>query len=242
MLQHGRASLGSEASDDVDHALGHASVNQRSNQVESRERGVLRGFNHACVAANQRGKKLPRRDGHGEVPRGNHGADTQGVPDRHRKLVWQFRGSGRPKHSPSLAGHVVRRVHSFLNVTAGFFQDFAHFPGHVARVVFFALCQYLGSGIDDLSPAGCGHQSPLQECLLRGVDGLVNIRFCGPLENPDYIAGVGWVAVLESFPRRGFDPFAIDKVVVNVGSVGCSCEDWAGESVGYLAPPANFPC
>jgi len=62
------------------------------------------------------------------------------------------------------------------------------------------------------------------------------------LENSYNVPRIGRVSVLEGLPGGGFDPFAIDEIVIDIRSVGRSCEDWAGESVGHLAPPANFPC
>jgi len=68
MLGERRSDFGAEAGDDVDDAFRDAGVGQRLNKVEGGERRVLRGLDHAGVAADYGGQDFPRGDGHGEVP------------------------------------------------------------------------------------------------------------------------------------------------------------------------------
>ena len=152
---------------------------------------------------------------HGVIMR----ADAQGLAHGHGKFVGQFGRRGRTKQPASFARHVISGVHRFLNVAAGFLQDFAHFAGHVAGVVFFALGQHLGGLKDDLGAARGGNQSPLHERSLRGVHGGIDIGLGGSLKDPDHVAGVGGIAIFEGLAGAGFDPFAVDEVLINVGPV-----------------------
>jgi hypothetical protein len=213
MLGERRADFGAEAGDDVDDAFRDAGVGQRLHQVEGGERSVLRGLDHAGVAADDGGQQLPRRDGHGEVPGRDHAADADGLADGHGEFVGEFGRHGRAEEAAAFAGVVVGGVDGFLHVAAGFFQHLAHFAGHVAGVVFFALDEDFGGAEDHFGATRSGNEAPLGIGALGGVDGGIHIGFVRALEDGDDFARVGGVAVFESLSAGGFDPFAVDEVL-----------------------------
>ncbi len=218
MLGERRADFRAEAGDDVHDALGNAGVDERFDEIEDGERRVLRGLDDAGVAGDERGEELPRRDGHGEVPWRDHGADADGLAHGHSELVGQFGGDGVAEHAAAFPGHEVSGVDGFLGVAARFFQDLAHLASHVARVVFLALFENLGGAIEHFGAARRGHETPFGEGAGGGVDGGVDVVLGGALEDADDFASVGGVEVLEGLSGAGRDPFTIDEVLINAGS------------------------
>ena len=114
------------------------------------------------------------------------------------------------------------------------FEHLAHFAGHVAGVLFFALDENFGGAENDFGAARSGNQTPFGEGALGGVDGGVHVGFGGFLEDADHVAGVGGIAVFERFSGRGFDPLAVDEILENFGwivaedgrgSQGVGCHD-----------------
>ena len=217
MLGERRADFGAESGDDVDDAFGQAGVGQRAHQIESGERSVLRGLDDAGVAADDGGQQLPRRNRHGEIPGRDHAADADGLAHGHGELVGHLRGHGGAEEAAAFAGVVVGGVDGFLHVAASFGEHLAHFAGHVAGVLFFALDQNFGGAENDLGAARSGNQTPLGEGALGGVDGGVHVGLGRFLEDADHVAGVGGIAVFESLSGRGFDPLAVDEVLEDSG-------------------------
>ena len=99
-------------------------------------------------------------------------------------------------------------------------------------MLFFALEKDLGCGKDHFGAAGSGHEAPLGEGPFGGIDGGVGVSLSGFLEDSHQIAGVGGIDVFKGLAGRGFDPFAVDKVAVNVGVGGASDGDGTGEGIG----------
>ena len=120
MLGDRRSDFRAESGHDVDDALRQARVGEGANQIESGERSVLRGLDHAGVAADDCWQQLPRRDRHREIPRRDHAADADRLADGHGELVRHLRGHGGPEQPASFAGVVVGGVDGFLHVAAGF--------------------------------------------------------------------------------------------------------------------------
>ena len=231
MLGERRPYLRAEAGHDVDDAFGKSGIDQRANQVEGRQRRVLRGLDDAGVAADDGGQQLPRGDRHGKIPGRDHAADADGLPHRHRELVGHFRGRGGTEHAAPFAGVVVSSVDGFLHVAAGLGEHFTHFAGHVAGMVLLALNQNLGGAEDDLRTARGGDEAPLGECSLGGSDGRVHVSLAGFLEDADYLAGVGGIAIFKRLSARGLDPLAVDEVLENP-SLGVAEGGWGGQSLG----------
>src|SRR5437764_1226524 len=59
----------------------------------------------------------------------------------------------------------------------------------------------------------------------------IHIRFAGLLKDADQIARVSRIAIFESLSGRGLHPFAINEVLVNLGSSAGSDHGGAGHSV-----------
>ena len=215
VLGQGRPDFGAESGHDVDHAFGYAGIGQRLHQVKGGEGRVLRRFNHAGVAADDGGQQLPRRNRHGKVPGRNHAADADRLAHGHGEFVGQLGRHGGAEHAAAFAGVVIGSVDSFLDVAARFFEDFAHFAGHVAGVLFFALDQDFGGAEDDLGAARGRNQAPLGEGAFGSVHRCVHVGLVRSLEDGDNFAGVGWVAIFEGLSGDGVDPFAVNEVLEN---------------------------
>ena len=218
MLGERRSDFGAEAGDDVHDAFGNAGVDERFNEIENRERRVLRRFDDAGVAGDERREELPRWNCHGEVPGRDHGADADGLADRHGEFVGQLRRNGVAEHASTFTSHEVSSVDGFLCVATRFFQDLAHLASHVARVVFLALFENLRGAVKHFGAAWRRNETPLGKGAGGGVDGGVDVVLRGALEDADDFAGVGGIEVLEGLSRAGRDPFTIDEVFINAGS------------------------
>ena len=103
------------------------------------------------------GKSFQTGDGHGEVPRRDEADDAYGHADAHGELVLQLGGRGLAEEAAAFAGDVEGLIDGFLHVAAGFGQHFAHFAGHVAGVLLFALLQKDAGADEDLGALGRGN-------------------------------------------------------------------------------------
>src|SRR3984957_5538580 len=99
---------GTEAGDNVDDAGWETGFRQRLDEVIGRERRIFSGLDDAGIARNERGKELPTRDGHGEVPRGDEADYPDGHTDRHGEFALQLRW-GRDAEQPSSPTRNVNR-------------------------------------------------------------------------------------------------------------------------------------
>ena len=133
------ASTWAIAANDVYDAGRDTGFGENLHEVIRRQWRVFSGLQHDRIAADERRRHFPRRDGHRKVPRRDHCADANGLADAHGKLIGQLRGSCLAEQPPPFARHVIRHINGFLHVAARFRQDFAHLAGHVLGVFFFAL-------------------------------------------------------------------------------------------------------
>ncbi len=168
----------------------------------------------AGVAGDERGKELPAGDGHGEVPRRDEADDAYGHADAHGELVLQLGRRGLAEETAAFAGDVKRFVDGFLHVAAGFGQHLAHFAGHVAGVLLFALLQQDAGAEQDFGALGCGNEAPGGKGFLCSGHGAVHIFSVGGREGADDVGVVGGVQVEDCFAARGRHPFAADQIVV----------------------------
>jgi hypothetical protein len=66
----------------------------------------------------------------------------------------------------------------------------------------------------DLAARPAPAWTPSRERLLRRLDGRVDVRRVGVLQQPDHVARVGRVDVLERASGAGRAPFTVDEVEV----------------------------
>ena len=196
----------------------HSRLGEDLNQVVSGKRRVRGGLEHHGVAANQRRHNLPRGDGHRKIPRRNHRANANGLPDAHGKFIAEFRRCGLAELPAALAGHVVGHVDCFLDVAASFDQDFAHLAGHVPGEVFLALQQHFGGAKQDFRALGSGYEPPPVVGLLGGIDRRIDVLFGRGGEHSNQLVGVGGVAIFKRLVAAGLHPLAVDVVFENLGN------------------------
>src|SRR5437868_5074186 len=89
-------------------------------------RDVFGGFEDARVSAEERGKHLPRRDGHRKVERRNDAGDTDRSTKAHRPLVPHLTRHGVTEEPTSFRRGVVRGVDAFLYVAARLGERLSH--------------------------------------------------------------------------------------------------------------------
>ena len=90
MLDQRRSRRRAGAADDVDHARRQARIDERLDEVVGGERRVGGGLDDAGVARDQRGKELPARNRHGEVPRRDEADHANRHAHAHGELVRQL--------------------------------------------------------------------------------------------------------------------------------------------------------
>src|SRR5260370_929112 len=101
-----------------------------------------------------------------------------------------------------------------------------------ASAFFFALNQNLGGLEDQLGATGRGDQAPPGEGALGCVHSGIHVGLAGFLEDANYVAGVGGIAVFESLSGGRLDPFAVDEVLVNLGRISVANRCRRGQSFG----------
>src|SRR6185503_2512748 len=136
------------------------------------------------------------------------------LSDAHGKLIRHLSRSSEAVQSSSFAGRVVSAIDSFLHITAGLFQDLAHFAGHVSSEAILIADQNLAEAKQNFGALGSWHAAPTVEGALRGIDGCVHIVAGGKLEATDDVFGVGRINVLKHFTGFTRDPLAANVVVV----------------------------
>ena len=83
-------------------------------------------------------------------------------------LLGKLGGHGGTKEAAAFSGVVVGGVDGLLDIAARFFEDLAHFAGHVAGVVFFALDENFGGAEDHLgAPWARGRDAILRRRVWR---------------------------------------------------------------------------
>jgi hypothetical protein len=187
-------------------------------EVHDGERRVRGGLDHHGVAEDQGRHHLPRRDGHGEVPRSHEAGHSYRHPHGHLHLLLQLGRRRLAELAASLAGHVIRHVDGFLDVAFRLVQDLAHLARHVPCEVVLAAHEDLGGAVEDLAAFGCGRIAPARERVAGGGDG--GFHVLGPRlgEAADQVVAVGGVAILEGRAGGGRNPAPADVVAV-VGHV-----------------------
>jgi len=205
-----RASIGAVSGDDVDDACGDASVRQGLHEVVGGERGVFGGLDDAGITGDKSREELPRGNGHGEVPGGDHADYAEGHANGHCEFVGEFGGRGLTEEAASFACDVVGFVDCFLDVATGFGEDFAHFAGHLTGELFFALGEELSGAEEDFGAFWSGDEAPGGEGLLCGCDGFCDVFGIGGRKFADDVGVVGGVDVQDDFTAAGWQPFAAD--------------------------------
>ena len=214
MSNQGGARPGTVSRHEVEHPGWKACVHERLDEVDRRQGRFLRRLEHDGVAADEGRQDLPGRHRDREVPGGNHAADTDRLPHRHRELVPQLRRRGLAMQPTALAGHQLRHVDRFLHVAGRLGHHLAHFPGHVVREAILALGEELCRAIQNLGTSRGGNESPGPIGLLGGRHRAVDVGGGGLLEVADQVRRVGGAAVLEDLARRRRHPLAVDEVRV----------------------------
>ena len=203
------------AVDDVEHAIGHAGVHQRLDQIVDGKRGVGGRLDDAGVARYQRGEELPARNGHGKVPRRDHAHHAQGHADAHGELVLELAGGGFAEEAAAFAGDIKRFVDRLLDVAPGFGQHLAHFAGHVVGELLLALAQKLTGAEEDFGALGRGHQAPGGKGFFGGGYRRIHVFRAGGGKFADDVGVVGGVDVLEGFAGCRGDPLAANQIQVS---------------------------
>jgi hypothetical protein len=75
----------------------------------------------------------------------------------------------------AFAGGVIGAIDRFLDIAARFFQDFAHFAGHVAGVLCFVANQNFADAKKNLGAARRRRVTPGVEGFTGGSDGGISV-------------------------------------------------------------------
>src|SRR5207244_2510083 len=116
------------------------------------------------------------------------------------------------EEAASLAGHVVRHVDRFLDVSPGLGLDLPHLAGHQVGEVVLVLDQELAEAEEDLAALRRRYEPPLLERRLRRFNRAVDVLRTGLREDADRLA-VRRTDALERLAADGVHPFAADVVL-----------------------------
>ena len=155
------ARLLAEAVHDLHDALGQAGLVQQVDEALREQRRVLGRLQHDGVAADERGRELPRRDRDREVPRRDRADDADRHADAHHELVAELRRGRLAEQAPALAAHVVAHVDRFLDVAAGLRLDLPHLAGHQVGELRLVALEQLREAEEDVAALGRRHEAPV---------------------------------------------------------------------------------
>ncbi len=189
--------------------------------------GRSRRLHHHRIAKGQCRGRLPRRDGHGKVPRRNQAEHAHGLaprpgldarPDRGHRLAMQAQGlaSEIAEHPPG-AGHLADALGEGLALLARQQPSQRLAP----------LQQQGGGTVQNVGPHFRRSAGPAVKGVTRGGDGGLNLGRARLRQVGDHLIGVRGVG-----PHRGpvgLDPLAVDPVAQ---------VEWRGHgnSSGVMAP------
>ena len=179
--------------DDVQNAVGQATVQHDLSKCVADCRGVFGGFPHDRVAAGESGHYVPGGYGGREVA----GGDDRRHPDRHAEgeqlFVRHLGGYSLAVEPAAFAGKEVAGVYYFLHLTEGFRVGLADLTGHQPGEGFFVGFEEAADLLYRVRPDGCRHRSPLLLCLLCPPARFdESVRVC-QRDLGDYVFGAGWV-------------------------------------------------
>jgi hypothetical protein len=119
---------------------------------------------------------------------------------------------GFAEEAAAFAGDVEGFVDGFLHVAAGFGQHLAHFAGHVAGVLLFALLEENGRRGPGSRRAWARGRDARWQGFFGGGNGEVDVFGGGSGELADDVGVVGGIEIQEGFAAACREPFAADQV------------------------------
>src|SRR5579859_6860460 len=85
------------AANDIHNTRRNPSLGKDLHEVIGGQRRILGGLQHHRVPADERGRHLPRRNGHRKIPGCDHSADANRLPHAHGEFIRQLRRSRLPE-------------------------------------------------------------------------------------------------------------------------------------------------
>ena len=206
-----------EAGDDVDHAVGEASLKDELPEAQRRQRRLLGGFEHDRAAGRERGRELPRRHHQRRVPRDD-------LPDHADRLAQRVgvevaglrEGDGFAGDLGGPAGHVAQHLGAVDEVGVADVDD------RLAVVDRFKLGQFVLVRLDqvgelphELGALAAGHFAPgaRLECCTRGRDRGIDVSGAAFAYLRDHAPAAG-IEGVERLARLRINPFAADEELV----------------------------
>ena len=218
MLDEALADRLAAAVHDVEDARRQPGLLEDLDEALAQHRRVARGLEDDRVAADERGRDLPARDGDREVPGRDRADDADRLADAHLELVRHLRRRRLAEEAPALAGHVEGHVDRLLDVAAGLGAHLPHLAHHQLGQLVLVLDEALRDPEENLAAARRRRQAPALVGLLRGLDRAVDVGLRRARERPDRLAR-GRVRRVERVVAGGVDPLAADEVLRSL----CRC-------------------
>jgi hypothetical protein len=198
------------ADDHVEDALGQAGLDEDVGEGRGGRGRRPGGLHDHGVAEGERRRGLPRRDGDGEVPRGDQAVDADGLTiglDLHARAdaveVLAVTAQG-------LAGEVLEDAAGADRLADALWQGLAFFAREQAAQLFAALHDQGPRAVQHVGADFRRRFGPGGEGGLRGGDGGVDLGLTAIGRVGDDVVGVGRVMALAR-PRR-VHALAVDQV------------------------------
>ena len=188
--------------DDIHDAPRDTGLDEQFDKALAERGRVGRRLEDDRVAADERGRDLPRGNRDREVPRRDHANHADGHPYAHVELVAKLRRRRLAEEPPPLAGHVEAHVDRFLHVSAGFRKHLPHLTRHQERELVLVLTDEGAEAVEHLAAGGRRHEAPLLVGLAGGGDGPVDVVRARAWEGPDQLARRRRAALERSRRRR----------------------------------------
>src|SRR5690606_7638249 len=126
--------------------------------------------------------------------------------------IGQPRGDGVAEHAQPFTGHVLAGGDRSAHVVAGVDEGLSHLLGDQAGQLVLSIFEDAHRPFHDLGALGRGRPPPRLLGAAGRLDGGVDVAGVARLELAEHLRRVRRVAALESLPRHGRHPLAIDVV------------------------------
>lgn len=173
----GFADLRRVAGDDGEDAVGNTSLFGEHGKSERGERSLAGGFDDHGASGGEGGTGFAGDHGSGEVPRGDGGADTDGLFDGDESAAFAFGGDGVAVGAFGLFGEPFDEGGGVGDFGLGFSEGFALFGGHDAGEIILVPDDEVEPAAQDGGAILSRSVAPGWEGAVGGFDGAVGFGF-----------------------------------------------------------------
>ena len=167
---------------EIDHAFGQPGFMQRFDDAPGAERRGGRGLQHHGVAADQRGRQLPGRNGAGKIPRRDQAHHADGLAHGEHVDAVALGGHQHAVQARAFAGEIAKDVDGAAHFALGFGEGLAFLARHFGAELIELAVEQVGGFEENGAARGRRHLRPCGKRSGRGIGGF-SMSPADPLES-----------------------------------------------------------